>query len=83
MYEYLGEVVEEKEMNRRMQQYKDEGIRHFYFMMLQREEVSRDDMAFLHNPLADSLTRYGSTLMRQKEAVSVASSTTAATRIAR
>ncbi|MCO5610621.1 hypothetical protein L7F22_064860 [Adiantum nelumboides] len=53
VYEYLGEVVEEKEMNRRMQQYKDEGIRHFYFMMLQREEVSRDDLAFLHNSLAE------------------------------
>lgn len=39
VFEYLGEVVEEKEMSRRMQQYKDEGIRHFYFMMLQREEV--------------------------------------------
>jgi len=23
-----------------MQQYADEGIRHFYFMMLQKEEVS-------------------------------------------
>lgn len=40
IYEYIGEVVEQKEFLRRMEQYRDEGIRHFYFMMLQREEVS-------------------------------------------
>ncbi|MCO5598683.1 hypothetical protein L7F22_052781 [Adiantum nelumboides] len=38
IYEYIGEVVEQSEFMRRMQQYKDEGIRHYYFMMLQREE---------------------------------------------
>lgn len=38
IYEYIGEVVEQTEFMRRMQQYKDEGIRHYYFMMLQREE---------------------------------------------
>lgn len=40
IYEYIGEVVEQKEFLRRMEQYRDESIRHFYFMMLQREEVS-------------------------------------------
>ncbi|KIR51964.1 histone-lysine N-methyltransferase, H3 lysine-36 specific [Cryptococcus gattii Ru294] len=38
IYEYIGEVVAEKTFRKRMQQYADEGIRHFYFMMLQKEE---------------------------------------------
>lgn len=38
VYEYIGEVVEQKEFMKRMQQYRDEHIKHFYFMMLQREE---------------------------------------------
>lgn len=40
IYEYIGEVVKEQTFRKRMQQYADEGIRHFYFMMLQKEEVS-------------------------------------------
>ena len=39
VYEYIGEVVAEKTFRKRMQLYADEGIRHFYFMMLQKEEV--------------------------------------------
>lgn len=39
VYEYIGEVVAEKTFRKRMQSYADEGIRHFYFMMLQKEEV--------------------------------------------
>lgn len=39
IYEYIGEVVQEKTFRKRMAQYADEGIRHFYFMMLQKEEV--------------------------------------------
>ncbi|WVN89997.1 histone-lysine N-methyltransferase, H3 lysine-36 specific [Cryptococcus depauperatus CBS 7841] len=38
IYEYIGEVVKENTFRRRMQQYADEGMRHFYFMMLQKEE---------------------------------------------
>ncbi|PWN43075.1 hypothetical protein IE81DRAFT_312660 [Ceraceosorus guamensis] len=38
IYEYIGEVVEHKTFMKRMQQYAQEGVRHFYFMMLQREE---------------------------------------------
>jgi hypothetical protein len=40
VYEYIGEVVAEKTFRKRLQQYADEGLRHFYFMMLQKEEVS-------------------------------------------
>jgi histone-lysine N-methyltransferase SETD2 len=32
--------VAEKMFRKRMQAYAEEGIRHFYFMMLQKEEVS-------------------------------------------
>jgi len=39
IYEYIGEVVKENTFRKRMAQYAEEGIRHFYFMMLQKEEV--------------------------------------------
>lgn len=32
---------------KRMQKYKDEGIQHFYFMMLQKDEVSCKSVPFL------------------------------------
>ncbi|PWN52748.1 hypothetical protein IE53DRAFT_311495 [Violaceomyces palustris] len=38
IYEYVGEIMNQKLFFQRMQQYKLEGIRHFYFMMLQRDE---------------------------------------------
>ncbi len=38
VYEYIGEVVSQPAFLKRMQDYADEGIQHFYFMMLQKEE---------------------------------------------
>ncbi|EPQ30936.1 uncharacterized protein PFL1_01834 [Pseudozyma flocculosa PF-1] len=38
IYEYVGEVMNEPTFLQRMQQYRVEGIRHFYFMMLQKGE---------------------------------------------
>ncbi|KAF8332013.1 uncharacterized protein EI90DRAFT_3056248 [Cantharellus anzutake] len=38
IYEYIGEVVQEREFLRRMQKYAQESIQHFYFMMLQKDE---------------------------------------------
>ncbi|KAG9007403.1 histone methyltransferase set2 [Tulasnella sp. JGI-2019a] len=38
IYEYIGEVVTEHTLLRRMRAYNDEGIQHFYFMMLQKGE---------------------------------------------
>ncbi|ODQ79319.1 hypothetical protein BABINDRAFT_8273 [Babjeviella inositovora NRRL Y-12698] len=38
IYEYIGEVIPEKEFRKRMVTYDKEGIRHFYFMMLQKGE---------------------------------------------
>lgn len=39
IYEYIGEVVSQPSFMKRMREYAEEGIRHFYFMMLQKEEV--------------------------------------------
>ncbi|KOS16561.1 set domain-containing protein [Malassezia pachydermatis] len=38
VYEYIGEVIHHDTFMRRMVQYKEEHIEHFYFMMLQRDE---------------------------------------------
>ncbi|KAK9375289.1 uncharacterized protein V1513DRAFT_443387 [Lipomyces chichibuensis] len=38
IYEYIGEVIDEMRFRRRMQQYDEDGIKHFYFMMLQKGE---------------------------------------------
>lgn len=38
VFEYIGEVIEEKTFRRRMIQYDQEGIKHFYFMSLTKGE---------------------------------------------
>ncbi|KAH8831290.1 histone-lysine N-methyltransferase [Flagelloscypha sp. PMI_526] len=38
IYEYIGDVVAPTKFKQRMRDYADEGIKHFYFMMLQRDE---------------------------------------------
>ncbi|KAI0759666.1 hypothetical protein BC629DRAFT_1295328 [Irpex lacteus] len=38
IYEYVGDVVSHPTFVKRMRQYAEEGIRHFYFMMLQKDE---------------------------------------------
>jgi hypothetical protein len=40
IYEYIGEVIGHAAFSKRMKDYFDEGIRHFYFMMLQKDEVN-------------------------------------------
>lgn len=39
IYEYVGDVVSHPTFVKRMREYAEEGIRHFYFMMLQKDEV--------------------------------------------
>lgn len=39
VYEYIGEVISETTFRKRIKDYAEEGIQHFYFMMLQKEEV--------------------------------------------
>ncbi|KAF7596277.1 histone methyltransferase set2 [Aspergillus hancockii] len=38
IFEYVGEVINEGQFRRRMRQYDDEGIKHFYFMSLSKGE---------------------------------------------
>lgn len=38
IYEYIGEVIAERYFRKRMLQYDAEGVKHFYFMMLQKDE---------------------------------------------
>ncbi|KAL4890438.1 hypothetical protein BDV59DRAFT_93972 [Aspergillus ambiguus] len=38
IFEYVGEVINEGQFRRRMRQYDDEGIQHFYFMSLSKGE---------------------------------------------
>ncbi|KAH2207151.1 histone methyltransferase set2 [Aspergillus fumigatus] len=38
IFEYVGEVINEAQFRRRMRQYDEEGIKHFYFMSLSRGE---------------------------------------------
>ena len=38
IFEYIGEVIGEHSFRRRMQQYDEEGIKHFYFMSLNKGE---------------------------------------------
>ncbi|KAJ7595062.1 histone methyltransferase [Mycena floridula] len=38
IYEYVGDVVSNQSFKKRMRDYAEEGIEHFYFMMLQKEE---------------------------------------------
>jgi SET domain-containing protein len=38
IYEYIGEVIHEGQFRRRMLQYDEEGIKHFYFMSLSKGE---------------------------------------------
>lgn len=38
IFEYIGEVIGENAFRRRMQQYDEEGIKHFYFMSLTKGE---------------------------------------------
>ncbi|ESK96718.1 histone-lysine n-methyltransferase [Moniliophthora roreri MCA 2997] len=38
IYEYVGDVVNNQSFKKRMREYANEGIQHFYFMMLQKDE---------------------------------------------
>lgn len=38
IYEYKGEVIAEEEFRRRLVDYDEQGLKHFYFMMLQNSE---------------------------------------------
>lgn len=78
IYEYVGDVVSQPSFLKRMRQYAEEGIRHFYFMMLQKDEVRSVPTYLLYFPL----TVFISSLTPQSAAALVGSPITAATRTA-
>ncbi|KAJ3976629.1 hypothetical protein EV361DRAFT_789902 [Lentinula raphanica] len=47
IYEYVGDVVNNSSFKKRMRDYANEGIKHFYFMMLQKDEA-RSTFIFNH-----------------------------------
>lgn len=51
IYEYVGDVVSQPSFKKRMRDYAAEGIEHFYFMMLQKDEVSvsSSPVAYAHS----------------------------------
>jgi hypothetical protein len=51
IYEYVGDVVSHPSFMKRMRQYAEEGVKHFYFMMLQKDEVRFLTLWFLYRPL--------------------------------
>lgn len=69
IYEYVGDVVSHPSFMKRMRQYAEEGVKHFYFMMLQRDEVRYFTFWFLHRPLM-VLCRVFSISMLRSEVVS-------------
>jgi [histone H3]-lysine36 N-trimethyltransferase len=46
IYEYVGDVVSHPSFMKRMRDYAQEGIKHFYFMMLQKDEVCTPSSSF-------------------------------------
>jgi len=46
IYEYVGDVVNPVSFKKRMREYGEEGIEHFYFMMLQKDEVRPNHAPF-------------------------------------
>ena len=79
IYEYVGDVVSQPSFIKRMRQYAEEGIRHFYFMMLQKDEVRH------HSFIGSSRNEpclFRSSLMPLSAGASVDLLTTAAIRIA-
>ena len=43
IYEYVGDVVNTPSFKKRMREYAEEGIQHFYFMMLQKDQVRNQE----------------------------------------
>ena len=48
IYEYVGDVLSSPSMKKRMRDYGKEGIQHFYFMMLQKDEVCLSRCLFFY-----------------------------------
>ena len=83
IYEYVGDVVNNNSFLKRMRQYAEEGIRHFYFMMLQKDEVSSILELDRNQDLpADNIFTLGSSSMQRRRVESVDSPITVVIQIA-
>jgi hypothetical protein len=74
IYEYIGDVISQPSFIKRMREYAEEGIRHFYFMMLQKDEVcsvSQCDAVFSSTHLLSYLLQLNSTSMQPNAEASV------------
>ena len=70
IYEYIGEVVSQPSFAKRMREYAEEGIRHFYFMMLQKDEVRFEyDLFITVSPLTFLATFLTSSSSTQRKRV--------------
>jgi hypothetical protein len=85
IYEYVGDVVSNPTFIKRMREYAEEGIKHFYFMMLQKDEVSETLLVLLVHGIQTefffSLSRHSSSTQRSA-VVSAVSQITPVIRIA-
>jgi hypothetical protein len=72
VYEYVGDVVNPASFKKRMREYAAEDIQHFYFMMLQKDEVRHSIVS-----LSSSFNHLRSSLTRQKVVGLVVSQITA------
>ena len=88
IYEYVGDVVSNPSFIKRMREYAEEGIKHFYFMMLQKDEVSvpvpPPPLLTIHQPFLPlpPLRVVFSSSTRQSAVASVGSRTIPATQTA-
>lgn len=55
VYEYVGEVIGPAPFARKMKEYANEGIKHFYFMALDKEVVRFFFFLLLSRPLISPL----------------------------
>lgn len=77
IYEYVGDVVKPSTFQKRMRDYALEGIEHFYFMMLQKDEVSHSPN-LVFRPIILSYCSFSLSTQQKAEEL-VVSPTTAAT----
>lgn len=67
MSEYIGEVIGHSNFVRRLRDYGEEGIKHFYFMALQKDEVRRVTDSSESRTSAHLPVHVRSTSMRQRK----------------
>lgn len=67
IYEYIGDVISQPSFIKRMREYAEEGIRHFYFMMLQKDEVCSFSIEVFNLHTSDHIFGLNSISMQPNE----------------